>query len=279
MQFIEEIRIGMLVLSLSLLFIGEHCLNPATTTAAERAAVNAPSEVAPFLPQGVKELTFIKAPWAANLYIAAYMYRSSNWDPLSSIIVVRLDRTSGKPKLLWQSKEEQLYAPKIIVEKKLTYEGAPLVMVDRQSGAAWHNLDVIGWRDQRPVLVCTLKDVVGYELKSLAPGQAPVVVVFRKPYVTPLPEIYAWDGKQFVSATTKYPQYYEDVLKKGFHFQDESVKPLEVAIMTTRAGYPEKAKKLLEDWLAAEKRRGPQADKYRINAIEQELKALNDTGR
>jgi hypothetical protein len=274
MRLFEKIRIGMLVLILSLLFTGEYCLNPVTTTAAERATVNAPPEVAPFLPQGVKELTFIKAPWAEDLYIAAYMYRSPNWDPLSSIVVVRLDRTSGKPRLLWQSKEEQLYAPKIIVEKKLSYEGAPLVMVDRQSGAAWHNLDVIGWRDQRPVLVYTLKDMMGVELKSLAPGQAPVVVAYRKPYVTPLPEIYEWDGKKFVPATTKYPQYYEDVLKKGFRFQDEEMKPLEVAIMTARAGYPEKAKKLLEELLAAEKSRGAQADQGRINAIEHTLRLV-----
>ena len=76
MQLFGKIRIGMLVLILSLLVIGEYCLNPVTTTEAEGATVNSPPEVAPFLPQGVRELTFIKAPWAEDLYIAAYMYRS-----------------------------------------------------------------------------------------------------------------------------------------------------------------------------------------------------------
>ena len=101
-----------------------------------------------------------------------------------------------------------------------------------------------------------------------------MVVAYRKPYVTPLPEIYEWDGKKFVPTTTKYPQYYEDVLKKGFRFEDESMKPLEVAIMTARAGYPEKATKLLEELLAAEKSRGAQADQGRINAIEHTLRLV-----
>ncbi len=113
---------------------------------------------------------------------------------------------------------------------------------------------------------------MGYELKALSSGQKPVLVVGKQVYVTPLPDIFEWDGERFVNATSKYPQYFDGVLKKGFRFHDEKMQPLELAIMTARAGQPGKARKMLEELLDSEKQRGTQADKYRISAIEQELK-------
>jgi hypothetical protein len=61
----------------------------------------------------------------------------------SQIVVFQTD-TQGTAKLLWQSPLDNSYAPQIRFIEEITVKGLPLALVERQTGAASSQLDIIG---------------------------------------------------------------------------------------------------------------------------------------
>jgi hypothetical protein len=246
--------------------------------AGETARDSAPQALLAFLPDRVDHLAQVEVKAGkgsnAGLWVAAYSYRGKQSVPHSAIIVVGPDKDTGKPKLLWKSKEEELYEPEVALAPELSYGDRPLVLVKRQKGAAWARLDVIGFRHQQPQLLDT-QEAERFALLPLGSDTQPQLLAFKRKYVSALPEILEWNGEKFVPASQKFPQFYEALSRQGTEILKESdYQPLEIALLTARAGHPSEARKQLEKLWGAEKSKGAKANRGLLQAIERELNHL-----
>jgi hypothetical protein len=90
--------------------------------------------------QNVVERPF---PAQANLHILCWSVPQEGAGYLSQIIVFQED-SRGRANLLWQSPLENAYSPQIRFIPEIIAQGTPLALVERQTGAASSQLDVVG---------------------------------------------------------------------------------------------------------------------------------------
>jgi hypothetical protein len=269
---------------LSLLLLAAFLLGVSLVAAAPpppgQAAATAPAALKPFLPAQAEELSFVevKPPLAlAGTWVAAYSYRESpagkEMAIHSRILAVGPEQPGSPARVLWQSTDQNLYNPRVILEPRLTYKGGPVVLVFRNRGAAWEFLEVLGFENQKPVPLDT-QEAEEFKLATLTSDNQPRILAYWRHYVTPLPDILEWHGQKLVKANEKYPQYYQGLLQQKGFLQESAQKPLEIAWLTGMAGKRAEAVEQLEKRRAAEQAKGVKADQGLLNAIDSELKTL-----
>jgi len=243
------------------------------------AAGPPPEALLPFLPKDLPSgshlnLDFVEVPPEApsrgtGLLVASYEYRDKERFPHSRILVVGLDPATGGAELLWQSEEEDVYMPVVILERGLKYQGSPIVLVSRHQGAAWTQIDVIGFSDHQSRLLYT-RDANWFEMARLSPGSRPQLLAYMRLDGGPLclPEVLEWTGEKFVEASHKYPTYFDELARKG---KKEGAYSYEIALLMALAGHRSEALLQLDEILREEPKLG-EVDK-RIEYTENFLKS------
>lgn len=275
MKHFDGIHRGNIALSIFMLIVAGNVLPLKSAAVAQTEAIKAPPEVLACLPTKIDELAYVKVPEASNVYVVSYNFRGEEavGQHHSAIMVINPRGPGNSPAVLWKSKDENLYAPKVTLEKNFLYRGKPIIMVNRFEGAGWQHLDIIGIHNHQPRLL-DKKEAMKFELLPRTRSEMVMLVAYQRKYLTPLPSLFQWQGEKFSDVSNQNPQYYDNLLRKGFHFLDSDDKPLEIAIMTKRAGRQEEAVRQLEKLLVEEENRGSKANIKRINAIEDELESL-----
>jgi hypothetical protein len=144
-------------------------------------------------------------PKQANLHILCWSVPQEGAGYLSQVIVFQAD-VRGSAKLLWQSQLENAYSPQIRFIPEIIAQGTPLALVERQTGAASSQLDVVGKEAGRFVRLSQI-DGFQFDIQNLGGAKLPVIVAHRDASILDVPAIYRWNGSRFVDDSKSHPDF------------------------------------------------------------------------
>lgn len=199
---------------------------------------------------------------------------------LSQIIIIRTNSV-GISSVLWQSSLDSSYSPQIRFVPEIQIQGLPLALVQRQTGAASSELDVIG-KTANGFARLFHADGFKFDVARLDGGKMPLIIAHRDASILDVPQIYGWDGSRFVMRSTSYPKYYRKLLEEDRKTlpSDLSVPVLvNLAQVASLAKDRDAAKAILDDALAKERRKGSRADREMLHRITEELRATGRSSR
>lgn len=132
----------------------------------------------------------------------------------------RIELIEAKPgtaaRSIWQSKEEQLYEPRIKVVPDWTCQGHQLYVVLRQAGAAAELADLL-WFDDGAIHQLPTMEGDFFEIGKLGTDDEHQLICHARPGPQGLdiPEIYLWNGEKFVAHSREFPSFYYKLAKKN----------------------------------------------------------------
>jgi hypothetical protein len=194
---------------------------------------------------------------------------------LSQIVVFQTDR-QGITKLLWQSPLDNSYSPHIRFIEEITVQGLPLALVERQTGAASSQLDVIGKAAGRVVRLLQI-DGFKFDVEHLDGSKLPFIVAHRDAGILDVPDIYRWNGHRFEQDSASHPDYYRQLLagdKEKLPDNPSGVVLVNLSRIAMLSGDRPGAKTILEDALSKERSKGDEANKETLRLITKALHAL-----
>ena len=193
----------------------------------------------------------------------------------SQIVVFQTD-TEGAAKLLWQSPLDNSYAPQIRFMEKITAQGLPLALVERQTGAASSQLDVIGKVAGRIVRLLQI-DGFKFDVEHLEGSKLPFIIAHTDASVLDVPDIYRWNGGRFVQDSAAHPDYYRQRLaedKSALPDDSSGVVLVNLSRIAVLSGDRAEAKTILKDALSRERSKGDEANEETLRLIDKALRAL-----
>jgi hypothetical protein len=193
-----------------------------------------------------------------------------------SQIVVFHTNQNGITKLLWESPLDNSYSPEIRFMPEITVEGLALALVERKTGAASGELDVVGKSRGR---VRRLTEIDGYEFEvtRLGGSKLPLIVAHRDASILDVPEIYRWNGSGFVEDSAAHPDYYRELLaedEKKITTDTSAAVLVNLARIAMLSGDRAEAKSILETALAREQNKGAAADKETLRRISEAQRSM-----
>jgi len=194
---------------------------------------------------------------------------------ISQIVVFQTNH-NGSTRILWESSLDNSYSPEIRFIPEIVLEGLPLALVERKTGAASGELDVIGRKAGRVVVLGELEGFE-FEITRLEYAKLPFVVAHQDANILDVPEIYRWNGSRFLEDSRSHPDYYRELLAEDRNklTKDTSgVVLLNLARIALLSGDRADARGILESALSRERSKGDEADKETIRRIEVALRSL-----
>lgn len=193
----------------------------------------------------------------------------------SQIVVFQTD-AQGTAKLLWQSPIDNSYAPQIRFIEEITAQGLPLALIERQTGAASSQLDVIGKAAGRIVRLVQI-DGFKFDVVHLDGSKLPFIIAHTDASVLDVPDIYRWNGGRFVEDSAAHSDYYRQRLaedKSTLPEDSSGVVLVNLARIAVLSGNRAEAKAILADALSRERSKGNEANKETLRLINKALQAL-----
>lgn len=199
---------------------------------------------------------------------------------VSQIVVVGAD-SHGTATSLWQSPLDNSYAPQIRFIPEIAVQGLPLALVERQTGAASSQLDVIGKTAGR---VGRLHQIDGFkfDIERLDGGESPFIIAHRDASILDVPAIYRWNGSSFAEDSASHPDYYRRLLaedREKLPKDSNGVLLVNLSRIALLSGDRIEAKAILDDALLKEGNKGDAANKETLKLITDALHALPLTSR
>lgn len=176
----------------------------------------------------------------------------------------------------WESPIENAYSPQIRFIQEIKTDGLPLAIVERQTGAASSQLDVIG--ESRGHIARLLQlDGFKFDVEFLDGEKLPSLIAHVDASVLDVPEIYRWNGSRFARDSASHPEYYTQLLA-----EDQKKLPpgssadvlLNLSRIAVLARDRRAARLILGEALSRERGKGQNADKETISLIAQALRSL-----
>jgi len=220
-------------------------------------------------------VVFQHFPAREDVSILCWSIPQEGTGPLSQIVVFDTDR-QGTTRSLWQSALENSYSPQISFIPEIVVQGLPLALVERQTGAASSQLDVIGEAGGRVVRLLRI-DGFRFDIKSLDGGKLPFIIAHRDASILDVPEIYRWNGSRFVEDSASHPDYYRQLLAEDrakLPEDSSGVVLVNLSRIALLSGDRRGAKRILDDALSNERSRGAAANKETLRLITEALNAL-----
>jgi hypothetical protein len=193
----------------------------------------------------------------------------------SQIVVFQTD-THGTAKFLWQSFLGNSYAPQIRFVEEITVQGLPLALVERQTGAASSQLDVIGKVAGRIVRLLQI-DGFKFDVVHLGGSKLPFIIAHTDASVLDVPDIYRWTGRRFEEDSAAHSDYYRQCLakdKSALPEDSSAVVLVNLARIAVLSGDRTEAKAILTDALSRERSKGDEANEETLRLINKALHAL-----
>ncbi len=199
---------------------------------------------------------------------------------LSQIDVLRID-SRAMASLLWQSPLAYAYSPKIRFIEEIRTQDLPLALVERQTGAASSQLDVIGKRAGRVERLLEL-DGFKFDVEHLDGAKLPFIIVHSDANILDVPAIYRWNGVRFVDDSRSHAGYYRDLLsedRRTLPANASGVVLVNLSRIAMLAGDRSEARTILNDALASERSKGDGANKETLRLVYKALQALTSATR
>ena len=199
---------------------------------------------------------------------------------LSQIDVVETDHR-GIAKLLWQSPLEYSYSPQIRFIQEITEQGMPLALVERQTGAASSQLDVLGKTNGRVVRLLQI-DGFKFDVEHLEGANLPFIIAHSDASILDVPEIYRWSDGRFVDDSASHPTYYQELLAEDRATLAENssgVVLINLSRIAALAGDRNEARSILLEALSRERSKENAANQETLRLIKKALHALAPTAR
>ncbi len=238
-----------------------------------------PDAIRAALPARVEEVAWREispgGPSSAPQAVVVWSSRSAEDDPSSSLLVLGPTGADGTRRVVYRSKEEPLYGPVITVAPRVTYRDGPVIVVQRQAGAAWMMWDVLGGgKGFKPL--CRLE---GEAIEWRQPGGASdvAVIVHKRGEVLDIPRRLAWTGRCFEETSEPDPAFYAAYLQTLGLEGPEAYPPetrLDIAQLTALAGRASDAAALLRSMLHQAETGALALDPSLRLKVEKALKAL-----
>jgi hypothetical protein len=225
-------------------------------------------------------VVFQHFPGRENAGILCWSIPEEGVGYLSQIVVVETDR-QGTTKLLWQSPLDNSYAPQIRFVLEIAVEGLPLALVERQTGAASSQLDVIGRSAGRIVRLLQI-DGFRFDVERLDGGELPFIIAHRDASILDVPNIYRWNGSRFAEDSASHPDYYRRLLaedREKLPADPSGVVLVHLSRIALLSGDRTAAKAILDDAFSRERSRGDAASRETLNLITDALRALARNSR
>lgn len=214
-------------------------------------------------------------PKQEDLHILCWSVPEDGAGYVSQIVVFQTDNR-GSAKLLWQSQLENAYSPQIRFIPEIIAQGIPLALVERQTGAASSQLDVVGKAAGRFVRLLRL-DGFQFDVENLDGADLPVIVAHRDASILDVSAIYRWNGSHFVDDSKSHPNFYRLLL-----IQDKDKLPSNVSAVvlvnlsriSVLSGDLNGARSILANALSREREKGSAANPETLQLISERLHAL-----
>jgi len=193
----------------------------------------------------------------------------------SQIVVFQTD-AQGTAKVLWQSPIDNSYAPQIRFIDEITVQGLPLALVERQTGAASSQVDVIGKAADRIVRLLQM-DGFKFDVAHLDGSKLPFIIAHTDASVLDVPDIYRWNGGRFVEDSAAHSDYYRQRLtedKRAIPEDSSGVVLVNLARIAVLSGDRTEAKAILTDALSRERNKGDEANEETLRLIHKALQTL-----
>ena len=199
---------------------------------------------------------------------------------VSQVVVLRT-AGPGAPVRLWQSSPDLSYRPKVSFLSEIAPHGVPLALVQRQTGAAAAELDVIGRANGHFGRLLQI-DGFRFEVQRIGRDRMSSIVAHTDASLLDVPQIYSWSGSHFIDDSAGHPAYYRTLLAQDQKSLPHDTSPavlLRLSRIAVLAGDPDAARKTLENALARERNRGKAADPDVVRSIMHALSALPPRSR
>ena len=227
-----------------------------------------------------QSVAFQHFPQREDLGILCWTIPEEGAGYLSQIAVFQEGR-NGIARLLWQSPLDNSYSPRIRFLPEITVQGLPLAVVERQTGAASSQLDVIGKSAGRFARLLEI-DGFQFDVERLGAGKPPLIIAHTDASILDVPDIYRWNGSRFVEDSASHPDYYRQLLA-----EDRSKLPanssgavlVKLSRIAVLSGDRAAAKTILAGALSRERAKGDAANKETLRLITEELHALTRGSR
>ena len=160
-------------------------------------------------------------------------------------------------------------------------QGLPLALVERQTGAASSQLDIIGKAAGRVIRLLEL-DGFKFDVEQLDGDKLPSVVAHTDASILDVPEIYRWNGTRFVEDSASHPNYYRRLLAEDRDTLPENssgVVLVNLARIAALSGDRNAAKTILTDALSRERSKGGAANEETLRLINKALHGLEQDSR
>ncbi len=177
---------------------------------------------------------------------------------------------------MWQSQLENAYSPQIRFIPEIMAQGIPLALIERQTGAASSQLDVVGKAGGRFVRLQQL-DGFQFDVENLDGADLPVIVAHRDASILDVPVIYRWNGSHFVDDSKSHPRFYRLLLvqdKAKLPADTSAVVLVNLSRIAVLSGDPSGARTILADALSREREKGSAANPETLKLISDKLHAL-----
>ena len=222
-----------------------------------------------------QSVVFQHFPQREDLGILCWTIPEEGTGYVSQIAVVQAGR-NGIAGLLWQSSLDNSYSPRIRFLSEIASQGVPLALVERQTGAASSQLDVIGKVAGRFARLLQI-DGFKFDVERLDAGEPPVLIAHTDASILDVPDIYRWNGSRFVEDSATHSDYYRQLLA-----EDRNKLPVDasgaVLVNLSRiavlSGDRTAAKTILDNALSRERAKGDAANKETLRLIAEALRAL-----
>jgi len=214
-------------------------------------------------------------PGRNDTVIVCWSIPDQSTGSLSQIIVLQTEN-DGNARTLWQSAPGNSYSPQIRFIEQIQVQGLALALVERQTGAASSQLDVIGKSAGR---VDRLLEIDGFkfDVEHFDGDKLPFVVAHTDASILDVPEIYKWNGTRFVEDSASHPDYFRRLLAEDRSSLADDVSGIVLVNLSRIAvlsGDRTAARTILTDALAKERSKGDAADEEALAIITKALQAL-----
>lgn len=200
-------------------------------------------------------------PLRRNLGVLCWSIPNQESGFLSQIAVFETGR-NGTSKILWQSALDNSYSSQIRFLPEITVEGLPVVLVQRETGAASSELDAIG-KAAGHFSVLFHADGFKFDKAHLDGSRLPFIIVHSDASILDVPEIYRWNGGRFVEDSVGHQGYYRELLaedRKTLPSDASAAVLINLARIAVLSGEGTEAKEILENALTKERSRGSNSD-------------------
>jgi hypothetical protein len=195
--------------------------------------------------------------------------------PASEIVVFETD-AEGRARSLWHSAVDSSYSPRILFLPGITLHGLAVALVERQTGAASSELDVIG-KFNGHIGRLQRFDGSEFDVRPLDGADHSSLIVHTDVSVLDVPEIYGWNGARLVIDSAAHPEFYRQLLiedRKNLPSDSAAIVLVNLARIAVLAGDRVAAKQILDNALSAERSKGASADSEALRRIGRELRTL-----